>query len=102
MFGDPGYLTYPSFIKALSEVSYYRGGSELYGSVIWADLMEQGELENQIPSIVQVFGHTMVREPFNYDNRIYCLDCQKCFYLDLENGGIYSLEDKFSISKGNY
>lgn len=62
MFGGPGYLTYPSFIKALSEVSYYRGGSELYGSAIWADLMEQGELENQIPSIVQVFGHTMVRD----------------------------------------
>ncbi len=73
MFGGPGYLTYPSFIKALSEVSYYRGGSELYGSCIWADLMEQGELENQIPSIVQVFGHTMVLEPFNYNDSIYSI-----------------------------
>ena len=101
LFGGPGYLTYPSFIKALSEVSYYRGGSELYGSVIWADLMEQEEPENQIPSIVQVFGHTMVPKAFNYDNRIYCLDCQECFYLDLDNGGIYSLEDNSPILKGN-
>ena len=81
-----------SFIPALSKVSYYRGGPDLYGSCIWADLQEQGELYNQLQSSIQVFGHTMVHEAFNYDNRVYGLDCQECFYLDLEKGGIYALD----------
>ena len=87
----------PSFIQALSNVSYYRGGPDMYGSCIWADLQEQGELYNQLQSSIQVFGHTMVLEAFNYDNRVYGLDCQECFYLDLERGGIYSLETKTPI-----
>lgn len=82
----------PSFIGPLSAVSYYRGGPDLYGSCIWADLLEQGEYYNQLESAVQVFGHTMVLEAFNYENRVFGLDCQECFYLDLEKGGIYSLE----------
>ena len=64
----------------------------MHGSCIWADLLEQGELYNQLRSSIQVFGHTMVLEAFNYDNRVYDLDCQECFYLDLEKGGIYALE----------
>lgn len=84
----------PSFIHALSNISYYRGGSDMYGSCILADLQEQGELYNQLHSSIQVFGHTMVFEAFNYDNRVYGLDCQVCFYLDLEKGGIYALESK--------
>lgn len=82
----------PSFIGPLSAVSYYRGGPDLYGSCIWADLMEQSELYNQLETAIQVIGHTMVLEAFNYDNRVYGLDCQESFYLDLEVGGIYSLE----------
>ena len=82
----------PSFIGPLSAVSYYRGGPDLYGSCIWADLQEQGEYYNQLESAIQVFGHTMVLEAFNYENRVFGLDCQECFYLDLEKGGIYSLE----------
>ena len=84
---------YQAFIRALSSISYYRGGPERYGSLIWADLMEQGELDNQLPSTVQVFGHTIVLEGYNYDNRIYGLDCQECFYLDLEEGSIHSLDN---------
>lgn len=82
----------PSFIGPLSAVSYYRGGPDLYGSCIWADLLEQGEYYNQLESAAQVFGHTMVLEAFIYENRVFGLDCQECFYLDLEKGGIYSLE----------
>lgn len=82
-----------SFFKdALCYVSYYRGGPDLYGSCIWADLQEQGEYYNQLESAIQVFGHTMVLEAFNYEDRVFGLDCQECFYLDLMNGGIHSLE----------
>ena len=87
----------PSFISALSNVSYYRGGLDMHGSCIWADLLEQGELYNQLQSSIQVFGHTMVLEAFNYDDRVYDLDCQECFYLDLEKGGIYALETGMRI-----
>ena len=87
----------PAFVKSLSAISYYRGGPDLYGSCIWADLQEQSEFYNQMESTIQVFGHTMVLEAFNYENRIYGLDCQECFYLDLEKGGIYSLENNTLI-----
>lgn len=87
----------PAFIKSLSAISYYRGGPDLYGSCVWADLQEQSEFYNQMESAIQVFGHTMVFEPFNYENRIYALDCQECFYLDLDNGGIYSLDNQTLI-----
>ena len=87
----------PAFKKALSAVSYYRGGPDLYGSCIWADLLEQGEYYNQIESAIQVFGHTMVLEAFNYENRVYALDCQECFYLDLEQGGILSVKEGTAI-----
>ena len=82
----------PSFIDALSDVSHYRWGPAESGSMVWADLAEHGLVDNQLYSIVQVFGHTMIPMPFNFDDRIYCLDCQRCFYLDLENGGICDLE----------
>jgi hypothetical protein len=83
---------YQAFIRALDRVSHYRGGPDRYGSLIWADLLEQENPENQLPSTVQVFGHTMVLEAFNYENRIYGLDCQECFYLDLETGAVCSLD----------
>lgn len=90
-------FTMPAFIKSLSAISYYRGGPDLYGSCIWDDLQEQSELYNQMESAIQVFGHTMVWEAFNYENRIYGLDCQECFYLDLEQGGIYSFDNPVLI-----
>jgi hypothetical protein len=85
------YRKVPAFINALADVSYYRGGARQYGSCVWADLQEQGELSNQLTSVVQVFGHTMVSRPFNYGNRIFCLDCRRCFRLDLESGDILDL-----------
>lgn len=84
----------PSFIRALSDVSYFRWGGCEFGSMVWADLQEQGVQENQLQSLVQVFGHTMVTTPFNYENRIYGLDCQRSFYLDLNDGGIYDLDSE--------
>ena len=77
--------------QALGNVSSYRGGAFEYGSCIWADKKEHLRTANQLLDTVQVFGHTMVLEAFNYMNRIFCLDCMECFYLDLEKGGIYSL-----------
>jgi len=61
-----------------------------YGSMIWADLDEQFKQENQIPDIVQVFGHTRVGGPIS-SGKFYCLDCSSIFALERENGWISHL-----------
>lgn len=85
------------FIQHLSCVSMLRGGFSQFGSCIWADAREHFDEENNFACIIQIFGHTMMSEPINYDNRIFCLDCQECFYLDLENGGIFFLYNQNPI-----
>ena len=54
--------------------------------MVWADCREQLNEENQYKDIVQVFGHTQRKEPLIIDNRIYCLDCRKCFRINPDNG----------------
>ena len=88
---------YPAFMSALEDVSAYRGGGKRYGSMVWADIHEQSDIDNQFPGVVQVFGHTMMGLPFNYENRIYCLDCRRPFYLDFEDGQIYDCRDEILL-----
>ena len=85
---------YPDFMSALGDVSINRGGDKRYGSMIWADLGEQFYEENQLPGIVQVFGHTQLQlAPFNLEDKAFCLDFRQAFYLDLNDGCIYGLSD---------
>ena len=84
---------YPAFMSALEDVSAYRGGGKRYGSMVWADIHEQSDESNQFPGVVQVFGHTLMGKPFNYENRIYCLDCRRPFYLDYRDGQIYDFRE---------
>ena len=81
------------FYEALGHVSWARGGFLEFGSMIWADLSEQKVMENQLPAI-QVFGHTMVTQPINWDNRIYCLDCGAYFAMNQTTGRIYDRNDR--------
>lgn len=81
------------FYAALGHVSWARGGFLEFGSMIWADLSEQKIVENQLPA-VQVFGHTCVKQPFNWENRVYCLDCGSYFVLNLTTGRIYDRDDR--------
>ena len=84
---------YPEFMSALEDVSTIRHGDKPYGSMIWADYHEHIKEENFLPGVVQVFAHTQIEVPFNYDNKVYCLDCRQTFYLDLDRGGIYGFRD---------
>lgn len=79
------------FYDALNQVSAERGGPEQYGSMIWADVQEQLSTPNVMMGLTQVFGHTSLNRPLNIQNRIFCLDCGRAFYLNLENGLIYDL-----------
>lgn len=75
-----------SFIEALNARSGARGGWSDYGSMIWADCSEQTKEENQYKDIVQIFGHTHQLKPLIIDNRIFCLDCGRCYTIILESG----------------
>lgn len=91
--------SYKDMISLLSWVSYERGGYDIVGSVVWADIHEWGEDKNTfIPR--QIVGHTMQIEAMrsekgewlyrpttplhNVIRNITCIDCQHCFYLDKE------------------
>lgn len=82
---------YPPFMSALADVSKSRGGDKEYGSMIWAHYSEHLKEENRLPGVVQVFGHTQLEGPFNFENLFYCLDCRQAFYLDINDGSIYYL-----------
>ena len=80
-----------AFMSALGDVSFYRGGWDAYGSMIWADEHEHRDEENRIPGLVQVFGHTLMDYPVSYDGEVYCLDCRRAFVLDPGDGRIRDL-----------
>lgn len=90
---------YPEFMSALGDVSRYRGGKKEYGSMIWADPRELIEEENRLSGVIQVFGHTQLDIPINYEDWLYCLDCRQAFFLDLNEGGIYCLQDNEIVGK---
>lgn len=83
---------YPDFMSALGDISMYRGGDKPFGSMIWADIMEHGAKSNHLEGVVQVFGHTQVKRPFNFKDSFYCLDVRQCFVLDRESGIICDCE----------
>ena len=83
---------WPEFMSALGDISIYRLGSKMCGSIIWADYREYLHEKNLLPGVIQVFGHTQMDMPFNFDDKIYCLDCRQAFYLDLESGEICYLQ----------
>lgn len=67
--------------KALADVSPWRGGISKVGGILWGDVREYAQ-EEHIPNLYQVFGHTqMNKEVIQPD--FACLDCRKCFIIDL-------------------
>lgn len=76
-------------------VDYLRGGRENYGSPVWSDVRV---FRNEFDGIFQIFGHTQLsKEYFGPVSGIYetfaCLDCRKCFLLDLEDQSIISYDN---------
>lgn len=76
----------------LGDVSFYRGGSKSSGSIVWADYHEHLRPAEQLPGIIQVFGHTQQeKDPINIDNKVYCLDCRRAFCIDTD-GNLLELD----------
>ena len=76
------------FINALSDVSPWRCGKAVAGSMIWADVCEFEYESAMLPHVIQIFGHSRQSDvPRVIDGKVYCLDCQCAFYFN-EDGVI--------------
>lgn len=82
--------------RNIKQISQYRGGWDLYGSVVWADIKEHldawtsgAQLETDW---IQVFGHSWCKQAVHgkCEYEWYMLDCREVFYID-EDGTIKSL-----------
>ena len=70
----------------LSNIGRARGGWNISGSIIWADICEH-MTEGAAPweDVIQIFGHTQLKlHPARIAERAYCLDCRQPFYIDEE------------------
>ncbi len=72
--------------ELLDMIAEERGGRDVYGSPIWADVHEHlYDWEERIPNIYQVFGHTMsypsIKEAY-IDSNFAMLDSQNCWLLE--------------------
>ena len=72
------------FEIALRDISWRRGGYEAYGSLLWADIQEfLNGSDYKDRKLIQVVGHTMLKGVgVNLDDKFYCLDCKRVFYID--------------------
>lgn len=77
---------YKTFLKerwnALEDCNWRRGGYDLAGSCVWADIRESIVQDSLILHVKQIVGHTQLdKKPYITDN-IACLDVRRCFILD--------------------
>lgn len=82
--------------NSLWVVSRIRGGWENFGSCVWSDLRD---FSNEIEGTYQIFGHTQLHKEFfgplfSNEENFACLDCRKCFLLDIEDQIIIEYESR--------
>lgn len=77
--------------ELLSMVSHYRGGYDTFGSMVWSDVHEVKLWDAFVDGIVNVFGHTQVREPLICEQFV-CLDTKHAFVLK-DDGSFYEIEE---------
>lgn len=83
----------------LEDVSYYRGGFDKVGSIVWADIIESLS-SSLLDGYRHIVGHTQLEEFPYLTNSIACLDVRKPFVVDLDkkvitniNGAEYKIYD---------
>ena len=82
------------FIDSLLDFSFFRGGDELCGSMIWSDVREHATVEDHEEKVYQIFGHTQRQSDPVRNGDDYDLDCRRCFYLTDECVVLDSLTDE--------
>ena len=76
------------FIKSLLDFSFFRGGDELCGSMIWSDMREHAIVKNYEEKVYQIFGHTQLKEDPVIKKHFADLDCRRAFRFNEETGEI--------------
>lgn len=74
-------------IPFLWRISFFRGGIDNTGSIIWSDVRE-GDREE---TYYQIFGHTQLEKEPIIEEKYACLDVRMCFLLDTETGQILGI-----------
>lgn len=75
-----------------ARASRLRGGCDVCGSPVWADVNETATCHFIDGADFYVFGHTQLNKPIIKDN-FACLDCHQAFKID-ENGNIEAVTVK--------
>lgn len=86
-----------NFCYLLSDLSFYRGGYDSTGSIIWADIREYSsdEIYNDV---IQIVGHTqLIDKPVSINDKIFDLDVREAFYIDID-GNVRNFNTKDIIS----
>lgn len=83
---DNGAIDYP-----IGQISIYRGGYYHYGSPAWADLLEVSNDCAFKDSLIQIFGHTQLKNTGSYyhDDNYYCCDSRSVFIWDGKDLKVY-------------
>ena len=83
-------------LNSLSRCSWYRGGWEKTGSIVWADVREwiksqsfDKDEESLEYDAYQIFGHTQLNNDPIVTDKFACLDCRRAFRF--EKGKFYEL-----------
>lgn len=71
----------PSLFAALNHISRIRGGTDNYGSPVWADMDEWSREDADYPGFYQIFGHSQQWENAVITRHWANLDCRKAFSL---------------------
>lgn len=82
---------------ALDAYTWYRGGYDIVGSCIWADLRESLYMD-LLPNVIQIIGHTQIIKPY-ITAKLRCLDTQTCYVLNTETDEIKQYPE--NVSKEN-
>ena len=67
--------------NGLMDISASRWGRAKYPSPVWADVEDHECMEERLPGIYQVFGHTQQEFSPVITKQYACLDCRKAFLL---------------------
>lgn len=79
---------------SLDAHTWYRGGMDLVGSCIWADLRESLNMD-LLPNVIHIVGHTQLTRPY-INSKIRCLDVRECFILNTETDEIKQYPERIS------
>ena len=82
---------YDFVFNGLMDISVSRWGYASYPSPVWADVSDHQYMQERIPDVYQIFGHTQQESGPVITEQYACLDCRRAFLLT-SKGNIFDTE----------